>query len=75
MTRKLSTFAIAYDFDGTLAPGNMQEYDFVPAIGMKSKRFWKEVRELTKKHANHPVDRWRNAFASIKVQLDEIDVL
>ena len=28
----------------------MQEYDFVPAIGMKSKRFWKEVRELTKKH-------------------------
>ena len=50
MARKLSTFAIAYDFDGTLAPENMQEYDFVPAIGMKSERFWQEVRELTKKH-------------------------
>ena len=50
MARKLSAFAIAYDFDGTLAPENMQEYDFVPAIGMKSERFWQEVRELTKKH-------------------------
>ena len=50
MTRKLAPFAIAYDFDGTLAPGNMQEYDFVPAIGMTSKAFWKEVDELTKKH-------------------------
>jgi len=50
MARKLSAFAIAYDFDGTLAPENMQEYDFVPAIGMKSERFWQEVHELTKKH-------------------------
>jgi uncharacterized protein YihD (DUF1040 family) len=50
MSRKLAPFAIAYDFDGTLAPGNMQEYDFVPAIGMTSKAFWKEVNELTKKH-------------------------
>lgn len=32
MTRKRIPLAIAYDFDGTLAPGNMQEYDFVPAI-------------------------------------------
>jgi hypothetical protein len=50
MSRKLAPFAIAYDFDGTLAPGNMQEYDFVPAIGMTSKGFWKEVGDLTKKH-------------------------
>jgi phosphoserine phosphatase len=50
MARKLSPIAIAYDFDGTLAPGNMQEYDFVPAIGMTGRRFWKEVNDLTKKH-------------------------
>ena len=50
MARKLTPFAIAYDFDGTLAPGNMQEYDFVPAIGMTSQTFWREVSALTQKH-------------------------
>ena len=50
MARKLSPFAIAYDFDGTLAPGNMQEYDFVPAIGMTGKTFWKQVNRLTREH-------------------------
>lgn len=33
-------FAIAYDFDGTLAPGNMQEHSFIPALGMKAEEFW-----------------------------------
>ena len=34
-------FAIAYDFDGTLSPGNMQEYSFIPALGFKDPRdFW-----------------------------------
>jgi hypothetical protein len=32
MSKKLTPIAIAYDFDGTLAPGNMQEYDFIPAF-------------------------------------------
>ncbi len=50
MARKYAPFAIAYDFDGTLAPGNMQEYDFVPAIGMGKKRFWQEVNKLTQLH-------------------------
>ena len=50
MARKYAPFAIAYDFDGTLAPGNMQEYDFVPAIGMTSNEFWEEVNDLAKKH-------------------------
>ena len=27
------SFAIAYDFDGTLSPGHMQEYSFIPALG------------------------------------------
>ena len=46
MSRKLTPVAIAYDFDGTLAPGNMQEYDFIPALNMKSKEFWGEVKKL-----------------------------
>ncbi len=47
MSRKLTPIAIAYDFDGTLAPGNMQEYDFIPALKMKSKKFWEEVKQLS----------------------------
>ena len=50
MPKKIVPFAIAYDFDGTLAPGNMQEHDFVPQIGMKPKHFWSEVERLSKKH-------------------------
>ncbi|NTW64502.1 MAG: haloacid dehalogenase-like hydrolase, partial [Chlorobiaceae bacterium] len=37
MGKKLVNMSIAYDFDGTLAPGNMQEYDFIPKLRMKSK--------------------------------------
>jgi phosphoserine phosphatase len=42
--------AIAYDFDGTLAPGNMQEHQFLPDIGTTPTAFWKEVRETAKQH-------------------------
>ena len=41
--------AICYDFDGTLAPGNMQEYDFIPQLKMKTKQFWDEVATRAKK--------------------------
>ncbi len=32
--------AIIYDFDGTLSPGNMQEFGFIQAIGQTPKEFW-----------------------------------
>lgn len=35
--------ALIYDFDGTLAPGNMQDRQFIPDIGMTSAEFWREV--------------------------------
>jgi len=50
MARKLIPMAIAYDFDGTLAPGNMQEYDFIPALNMMSKEFWRSVNEIAQQH-------------------------
>lgn len=50
MSRKHVPLAIAYDFDGTLAPGNMQEHQFLPDIGMTPKEFWAEVKALTKTH-------------------------
>jgi hypothetical protein len=49
MTRKYLEVAIAYDFDGTLAPGNMQEYDFIPKLGMKPKQFWSKAMLLAEK--------------------------
>lgn len=50
MTRKLLPFAICYDFDGTLAPGNMQERDFIPQLGMTKKAFWTEVNARCAAH-------------------------
>jgi hypothetical protein len=48
MPRKRLRLAIVYDFDGTLAPGNMQEHVFLPKIGTKSRAFWKEVADVSK---------------------------
>ncbi len=39
MAKKFTKIAIAYDFDGTLAPGNMQEHDFLPSLGIKPAQF------------------------------------
>ena len=50
LARRLIPFAICYDFDGTLAPGNMQERNFIPKIGMTKKAFWDEVSARCKKH-------------------------
>jgi phosphoserine phosphatase len=41
----LAKTAIIYDFDGTLARGNIQECSFIPKIGMSVDDFWKEVRQ------------------------------
>ena len=43
---KRPTVALIYDFDGTLSPGNMQEYDFIPAVGKSNKEFWTEANDL-----------------------------
>jgi hypothetical protein len=32
LPRPLIPFAVSYDFDGTLAPGNMQERDFIQLL-------------------------------------------
>ena len=40
--RKYPIVALIYDFDGTLSPGNMQEFGFIQAIGKEIKEFWQE---------------------------------
>ena len=55
MSRRHLEVAIAYDFDGTLAPGNMQEYDFIPkhangklGVAASSARFKEAVKPMDK---------------------------
>lgn len=50
MPKKYVPLAIAYDFDGTLAPGNMQEHDFFKDLDVGKKAFWDKVGTLSKKH-------------------------
>ena len=45
-TRKIIDVALVYDFDGTLSPGNMQEFGFVQAIGKDSADFWRKNHEM-----------------------------
>ncbi|MBR2352168.1 MAG: haloacid dehalogenase-like hydrolase [Alistipes sp.] len=45
-TNQKFTIALIYDFDGTLAAGNMQEYDFIPAVGKSNIEFWDESNRL-----------------------------
>lgn len=48
--KKTIDVALVYDFDGTLSPGNMQEFGFVQAIGKDSKEFWQKNRELAEQN-------------------------
>ena len=36
--------AVCYDFDGTLSPRNMQEYDYIPKLRLSSRKFWRRRR-------------------------------
>jgi hypothetical protein len=43
---KKPTVALIYDFDGTLSPGNMQEFGFIQAIGKTPDEFWQKSNEV-----------------------------
>ena len=47
MAKPLKT-ALIYDFDGTLARGNMQEVTFIPSVGMGIGDFWGAADKLTR---------------------------
>jgi len=45
------TAAIVYDFDGTLAEGNIQEHSFIPEVlGIDKGAFWADVKAQARKH-------------------------
>ena len=54
MAKKL-VVALIYDFDGTLSPGNMQEYDFIPAIGKSNHEFWERSNQTALEQDGDPI--------------------
>ncbi len=50
MTENMIRVAIAYDFDDTLAPGNMQEHSFIPKLGIPKELFWKDANDMGYNH-------------------------
>lgn len=49
------TIALVYDFDGTLSPKPMQEYAFLPALGIKAEDFWAECQRVAKAERADPL--------------------
>lgn len=49
------TIALVYDFDGTLSPRPMQEYAFLPQIGIDPAEFWAESNRVAKEHKADPL--------------------
>ena len=48
MIRRKPIVALIYDFDGTLSPGNMQEFGFIQAINKDPDEFWKKNYQLSR---------------------------
>ena len=74
MTKKKPIVALIYDFDGTLSPGNMQEFGFIQAIGKTPEEFWQNSDNISSgQEMNHilaymklMIDEARNAGISLK---------
>lgn len=57
--------AIVYDFDGTLSPGNMQEFGFIQAVGSTPEVFWTMSDNIAKGQDAS------NVLAYMKLMYDE----
>ena len=47
--------ALIYDFDKTLCTKDMQEYAFIPSLGMDARTFWKEVNDFASERQMDPI--------------------
>ena len=44
--RRKPIIGLIYDFDGTLSPGNMQEFGFIQAVGQTTEEFWTKSNNI-----------------------------
>ena len=49
------TIALVYDFDGTLSPKPMQEYSFLPQLGIDAAEFWAECSQIAREQGADPL--------------------
>lgn len=49
MAKKKVTVCLMYDFDKTLCDRDMQEYDFIPSLGLTPAEFWGMTNEIANK--------------------------
>lgn len=63
--RKKPIVALIYDFDGTLSPGNMQEFGFIQAIGKSADEFWTKSNEIAEEQDAS------NILSYMKLMVDE----
>ena len=65
MYNKRTKVALVYDFDGTLSPGNMQEYGFIQALGKSPEEFWHRSNSISEELEMNGV------LAYMKIMIDE----
>ena len=63
--RRKPIIALIYDFDGTLSPGNMQEFGCIQAIGSTPEEFWSKSDGIAKGQDAS------NILAYMKLMFDE----
>ena len=63
--RRKPIIALIYDFDGTLSPGNMQEFGFIQAIHQTPEEFWTKSDGIAKGQDAS------NILAYMKLMFDE----
>ena len=57
--------AIMYDFDKTLCTKDMQEYTFIPNVGLTPAEFWAESGALSQSFVFRNVSAWQSPFPVI----------
>jgi hypothetical protein len=73
-TKKKPIIAIAYDFDGTLSPRYMQEYDFIPRLGMKPVDFWHHVTKVSKERQADPILTYMSMMLEEADKRDDVTI-
>ena len=66
---ELPIVAIMYDFDRTLCTKDMQDYSFIPSLGMTESEFWQTTNEMWQ--SEHMDSVLAYMYAMVKISKDK----